>query len=185
MDIQTKTRTLQPRQTVHPIHHSQEFMLIQTSTNSKRRQHIHIQQNKWKQWRRSHCCETTHETQTTRHLHPRNHDHWNRHTSLPYHHRHRLHIPTKTLHKRTRYVSASGTHKTNIYTGRLQWHHRFSEYTDTNAVGRGITSLIYDGIIHLGPHTPTFIRANSFITPDLVLATPLVNGDPPELLYVS
>lgn len=50
-------------------------------------------------------------------------------------------------------------------------HHRLFGYIDTNAVRRGLVSLISNGRFpHLGPHAPTLKRACNSATPDIVLA---------------
>jgi len=66
--------------------------------------------------------------------------------------------------------------KPTYIMGDFNAHHRLFGYTDTNAVGRGLASLISDGrLTHLGPHAPTFIRDNSSTTPDIVLANTQAN----------
>ncbi|ROT69820.1 AP-like endonuclease/reverse transcriptase [Penaeus vannamei] len=55
--------------------------------------------------------------------------------------------------------------KPTYIMGDFNAHHRLFGYTDTNAVGRGLASLISDGrLTHLGPHAPTFIRDNNSST---------------------
>ncbi|ROT68973.1 hypothetical protein C7M84_012828 [Penaeus vannamei] len=84
---------------------------------------------------------------------------------------------TQHLHEGNMFIQPNMIEKKTTYImGDFNAHHRLFGYTDTNAVGRGLASLISDGrLTHLGPHAPTFIRDNSSTTPDIVLANTQAN----------